>query len=175
MKDLHEELRERIFAALMGALAVALPQVFHLVGLGATFLPMHLPILLAGFVARAGLAASVGLLAPLLSFLIVGMPPAPLLPVMMVELAVLGGAAALLHRRLRLPVWVALPGAIAARVGVSFALLSLLGDLLRLPRFESAAAWLLTGTPGVLLQLVAVPLALRALQRRRAARPASAP
>ena len=78
--------------------AVALPQIFHLMGavsglgtsLGETFLPMHLPILAVGLLAGpwAGLAA--GALAPLVSFGLTGMPAAAMLPFMMSELAVYG-------------------------------------------------------------------------------------
>ncbi|HOQ28009.1 MAG TPA: ECF transporter S component [Armatimonadota bacterium] len=158
--------REKVLAALMGALAVALPQAFHLVGLGSLFLPMHLPVALAGFVVRPGLAASVGVLAPVLSTLITGMPPVPLVPVMAAELATLGAVASLLARKLRLPVWVALPGAIAARMAVTALLITVAGRWLGLPPKMTAAGWIAGGAPGILLQLVAVPLALRLLRER---------
>lgn len=161
-----EDGREKILAALMGALALALPQAFHLVGLGSFFLPMHLPVALAGFVVRPGLAASVGVLAPVLSTLITGMPPVPLVPLMAAELATLGAVASLLARGLRLPVWVALPGAIGARMVVTALLITVAGQWLGLPSKTTAAAWIASGAPGILLQLVAVPLALRLLRER---------
>ncbi|MDH7570365.1 MAG: ECF transporter S component [Armatimonadota bacterium] len=160
--------RERVLAALMGALAIALPQAFHLVGLGAVFLPMHLPVALAGMMVRPGLAAAIGVLAPVLSFFIAGMPPAPLVPLMAVELAVLGSVGALLRRRLGLPVWAAVPGAVVARVAVTFLVITLLGGYLRLPRVESAAAWVAAGLPGIVLQLIAVPAAVQLLRQRGA-------
>jgi hypothetical protein len=148
--------RERVLAALMGALAIALPQAFHLVGLGAVFLPMHLPVALAGMMVRPGLAAAIGVLAPVLSFFIAGMPPAPLVPLMAVELAVLGSVGALLR------------GAVVARVAVTFLVITLLGGYLRLPRVESAAAWVAAGLPGIVLQLIAVPAAVQLLRQRGA-------
>ncbi len=170
-----DEGRQRVLAGLMGALAIALPQVFHLVGLGSTFLPMHIPVLLAGFVVRPGLAATVGLLAPVVSMLVTGMPPAPMVPLLVAELAALGAAASLLHRRLRVPVWVALPGAIAARAAVTVMLVSLVGERLGFPpQLRSAAAVLALGLPGVGLQLVAVPAGLRLMRRRGMVRPGDA-
>ena len=140
-----DEGRQRVLAGLMGALAIALPQVFHLVGLGSTFLPMHIPVLLAGFVVRPGLAATVGLLAPVVSMLVTGMPPAPMVPLLVAELAALGAAASLLHERLGFP-----------------------------PQLRSAAAVLALGLPGVGLQLVAVPAGLRLMRRRGMVRPGDA-
>ena len=57
------------------ALCVIVPFLFHLVGLGAIFLPMFLPILLAGFLIEFRFALLVGLLGPLTSSLTTGMPP----------------------------------------------------------------------------------------------------
>ena len=83
-------------SAIVGA--VALPQVFHLLGavsglgtaLGETFLPMHLPILLVGLLAGPYAGAISGLFSPLFSFALSGMPGAAMLPFMMIELCVYG-------------------------------------------------------------------------------------
>ncbi len=84
--------------------AVALPQVFHLLGmmsglgtaLGETFLPMHLPILLVGLLAGPYAGAVAGLLSPLASFALTGMPTSAMLPFMMLELCVYGLTSGLL-------------------------------------------------------------------------------
>ncbi len=84
--------------------AVALPQVFHLLGavsglgtaLGETFLPMHLPILFVGLLAGPYAGAVAGLLSPLLSFALTGMPTGAMLPFMMIELCVYGLTSGLL-------------------------------------------------------------------------------
>lgn len=97
------------FAAVV--LAVALPQLFHLMGavsgfdtsLGEAFLPMHLPIMLAGLLAGPYSAALAGAAAPLLSFLLSGMPGAVLLPFMCIELCVYGLSSGLL-RSAKMPV-----------------------------------------------------------------------
>lgn len=74
--------------------AVALPQLFHVIGavsgqgtmLGVAFLPMHLPIIFVGLIAGPAVGAIAGAAAPLASFLLSGMPMLAMLPLMMVEL-----------------------------------------------------------------------------------------
>lgn len=90
--------------------AIALPQLFHVMGaasglgiaLGEAFLPMHLPIILAGLLCGPYAAALSGAAAPLLSALLTGMPKAVMLPFMCIELCVYGLAAGLL-RNAKLP------------------------------------------------------------------------
>ena len=99
------------FAAVTAiAAAVALPQVFHLLGmlsglgtaLGETFLPMHLPILLVGLLAGPYAGAVAGFLSPLASFALTGMPTGAMLPFMMIELCVYGLTSGLM-RNAKLP------------------------------------------------------------------------
>lgn len=95
-------------AAVIGA--VAMPQLFHVMGsvsglgtmLGETFLPMHLPIILVGLLAGPYAGAISGLLGPLCSFALSGMPGAAMLPFMMIELCSYGLFAGLL-RNVKLP------------------------------------------------------------------------
>ena len=90
-------------AAIIGAVAV--PQVFHVLGaasglgtsLGEAFLPMHLPIILVGLLAGPYAGAIAGLLGPLASFALSGMPGAVMLPFMMIELCGYGLSAGLLR------------------------------------------------------------------------------
>lgn len=87
-------------AAILAAVAasVALPQIFHAAGaltgtgnsLGSAFLPMHLPVLLAGFTCGPVVGLAAGLLSPVISFAVSGMPTAAVLPFMIIELAVYG-------------------------------------------------------------------------------------
>ena len=74
--------------------AVALPQLFHVIGavsgqgtaLGVAFLPMHLPIIFIGLIAGPAVGTIAGAAAPLMSFLLSGMPMLAMLPFMMIEL-----------------------------------------------------------------------------------------
>lgn len=90
--------------------AVAVPQVFHVIGavsglgtsLGETFLPMHLPIILVGLMAGPVAGGVAGLLGPLASFALTGMPTSVMLPFMMVELCIYGLSAGLL-KNIKMP------------------------------------------------------------------------
>lgn len=85
--------------------AVALPQIIHLIGahtgsgssLGELLLPMHLPIILAGLLCGPYAAGIAGALAPILSFLLTGMPAAAMLPFMAIELCAYGFFAGVLR------------------------------------------------------------------------------
>jgi len=87
------------------AVSVALSAIFHAAGAnGVMFLPMHLPILLLGFLAGAKYAAGAGFVTPfLVSFIPIagrpfGMPPIfPIATAMSLELATFGAVAGLLY------------------------------------------------------------------------------
>ncbi len=91
--------------ALMLAFGIILPQLFHLTGIsqaGEVFLPMHIPVLLTGFVIGREYGLAVGALTPLISHLITGMPGTMRLPFMVGELAVYGLVSGLLYHNARL-------------------------------------------------------------------------
>lgn len=147
--------------------AVALPQIFHALGavsgfgtaLGETFLPMHLPIILVGLLAGpyAGIAA--GLLGPLCSFALSGMPAVGMLPFIMIELAVYGLSAGL-FQNIKLPtlgkvVTVQLAGRVIRAAAILIAVYGLHSTSV-----QTAVIWnsILKGLPGLVLQWGLLPL-----------------
>jgi len=163
-------------AAMLLALGVLLPQVFHVFGpdAGKLFLPMHIPALLAGLM--LGMPGSaVGLLIPPLSFLITGMPAVPLVFLMVVELGFYGLASGVFNKLLRsrergsLPriVLAVLLAQLCGRAAYAIMLL-LFGTLLGLrgvPGPEAVLTAVSIGWPGVLIQLALVPALVRALHK----------
>ena len=98
-------------AGLFIAFGIVLPMMFHAVGLGSTFLPMHIPVLLSGFVLDAPIAAVVGAMTPFLSSMMTGMPPAfPVMPYMVFELATYGFMTSFLYRKIKQNVYISLIG-----------------------------------------------------------------
>ena len=92
MKKLHK----LILTAFFIAIAVLLPSVFHLFpGSGAIFLPMHIPVLLCGFICNPYYGAVCGIVSPVLSHLLTGMPAAAALPGMIFELTAYGALSGL--------------------------------------------------------------------------------
>lgn len=163
-------------SALLIAIAVLLPQFVHLIAgraLGSVLLPMHLPVLLAGFIfgrskKAAGLffVLSVATAAPLLSFLATGMPLPPTLWLMLIELPSYGIMCALLYGKTK-KVYLSLAAAlIAGRLAYALALL-VGGKVLGLDLPGASAVWtaFITGLPGIAIQLVLVPVIIKALER----------
>ena len=77
----------------MTAFAILLPQAFHLTGIpqsGQIFLPMHIPVLISGFVLGPVFGLFIGVLSPIISSLLTGMPDSFRLPFMIAELASYG-------------------------------------------------------------------------------------
>ena len=69
------DLRAISRAAVVTALGLVLPPIFHALHLGHVFLPMYLPILGGAFLLPVRWAVAVGAATPLLSCLATGMPP----------------------------------------------------------------------------------------------------
>lgn len=157
--------RQLIQTALLIALGLILPMIFHSLGLGKAFLPMHLPALLAGFLLGPASGLCVGLLTPLLSSLLTGMPvlSPPIAFLMMGELGIYGLMGGLMYKRWHFNVYCSLLVAIAAG-RLTFGLLgSSLMPLLGfkpIPVFNLFTVGLLEAIPGVILQLVVVPIAV---------------
>ena len=67
MKQSHT--KNLVLTAFCIALCIVLPMAFHAIGAGATFLPMHIPVLLCGLLCGWPFGAACGLIGPLLSSL----------------------------------------------------------------------------------------------------------
>ncbi len=146
------------------ALCIIVPILFHFIGAGAMFLPMFLPILLAGFLIEFPLAILVGLLGPWISALITGMPPIfPTALIMSVEGLTAAGIVSYLYHKKELPFWICLIfGILMERVSLvimGFTIAPLLG----LPGKLFSIYKLTESLPGVLLQLILIPIILKML------------
>lgn len=162
--------------AMCAALCVLLPMAFHaLQNAGAIFLPMHIPVLLCGLICGAPYGLICGLLGPLLSHLLTGMPPMGKLLLMMMELACYGALCGLFMRAVRVEkpltkIYIALFAALlSGRILVG--MLRGVYALLFVPGSFTPAMWasgyFVTGLPGLMIQVVLVPILVRALQRAR--------
>ena len=155
---------EATFILLTVVCAVVLPQFFHAAGLllgvggklGQIFLPMYIPVLIIGFYRGPVTGAIAGLLSPIVSFLITGMPSSVLLPFITIELIATGMLAGVFSES-KLPAVsrVLLVQVIAKLVRLSaFAISSYLtnGTVSATALFSG----ILTSVPGVVLQLALV-------------------
>lgn len=163
-------------AVLAVVTSVALPQLFHAVGilsgsgnlLGAAFLPMHLPVLLAALLGGPAVGLIAGVASPLISFVLSGMPAAAVLPFMTLELAGYGLAGGLLYKT-KLPVIVKL--LIVQLAGRAVRALAVLAAvyLLGVQTVQVASIWnmVTTALPGIVLQWALIPLLMYRMEGLR--------
>lgn len=163
-----------VVSALMLALALVLPYFTGgIPAIGNLLLPMHLPVLLCGFLCGGGWGAGVGLAAPLLRSLLAGRPEFfPTAFSMAFELAAYGLVSGVLWRKVKHTVPMMYASLVTAMVAgrlvwgaVRFVLAGLTGSSFPFSAFLSGA--LLTAVPGIVAQLVLIPLILIALQKAK--------
>lgn len=166
--------RDLAYCGVLGAAALLLPLVFHLVRLGHVFMPMYLPLVTLAFFVRPWPAAVTALVVPLLSAAVTGMPPLfpPVAPVMALELSAMAAViATVLAWRPAANEWLLLAAVLALGRVLNVALVYGFSLLLELPAGFLAGLSFLAGWPGVVLMLLVVPPVVRAT-RVRARRPA---
>ena len=163
-------------SALCLALAYVLPFFTgQIPQIGAMLAPMHIPVLLCGFLCGWPWGLAVGALAPLTRSLILGMPKLfPSAVCMCFELAVYGAVAGLLYRllpRKKGYIYVALLGAMAAGRLVwgtaMWVCMGLTGGSFTLAAFMAGAVT--NAIPGIVLQIVLIPVLVMVLERSAAA------
>lgn len=166
-------IRHLTYAAICLALCLVLPFLTgQIPQIGSALCPMHLPVLLAGFICGPWWAAAVGLVAPLLRHLIFGMPPILTAIAMAFELLTYGIVSGLLYRLLPKKtgyIYLSLIGAmIVGRVVWGVVQVIILG--LSGSPFTWAAFWagaIANAIPGIIVQLVLIPLLVMALKKAR--------
>lgn len=163
--------KKLVLTAFFIALGLLLPQLAHLVySAGNVLLPMHLPVFLCGMVCGWPYGLLCGLVVPFLSSLLTGMPPLfPVAVAMALELSAYGAVSGFLYRRLCWNVYASLAVAMLAGravLGAANALFyGMSGKAYGLAAFLTGA--FATALPGIVLQLVLVPLIVTALVQAR--------
>ncbi len=165
--------KKLVLTSLFIALGVVLPQAFHAIpNAGSIFLPMHIPVLLSGYVVGPIFALICGVLTPLLSSLIFSMPPAAILPSMLCELAIYGLMVGLLSKVVKVnnmvvKTYLVLIGSmLCGRIayGILNALIFRAGSY-------SLQAWLsaafVTALPGIVIQMIVIPALVIGLKKAR--------
>ncbi len=160
-----------VMTGLCIAIGIVLPMAFHSVpNAGSVILPMHIPVLLCGLICGPIYGLAAGILTPALSSLLTQMPPMAYLPSMLCELALYGLVAGLAIRLIQTKsnaanVYLSLVAAmLCGRViyGIVNALIFQAGKY-------SMELWVtasfVTALPGIIIQLVAIPVLVLLLQK----------
>ena len=170
----NQNTKKLAYAALFLALCLVLPMLTgQIPQIGSMLLPMHIPVLLCGLVCGWQYGAAVGFVAPLLRSVLFGMPPMyPIAIAMAFELATYGAVAGFMYRKVQhtLPMIYAtlVTSMVAGRLvwgAVRFVLAGLSGSGFPFSAFLSGAV--LTAVPGIVAQLILIPLIVAALQKAK--------
>ena len=163
--------KKLVFTAACAALCLVLPMAFHSVpNAGSIFLPMHIPVLLCGLICGWPYGFVCGLIGPAISSL-TGMPPLAILPSMMVECAAYGAVTGLMMKFVRtkhttVDLYISMVTAmVLGRViaGLAKAWIFAPGT----PAFAWVTTSLVTGVPGIVIQLLVMPAVVFALTKAR--------
>ncbi|HEY8350334.1 MAG TPA: ECF transporter S component [Clostridia bacterium] len=137
---------------------------------GSMLLPMHIPVLLCGFVCGWPYGLAVGFITPLFRYMLFGMPPMPNALAMAFELAVYGFCTGLFYKLLpkkNVFVYVALIiSMIFGRIIwgiVSLVIYGLSDKAFTWQMFAAGAV--VNAIPGIILQVVIIPPIIIALKR----------
>lgn len=164
--------KKMVFAAVCLALCMVLPFLTgQIPQIGKALSPMHIPVLLCGFIAGPWYAAAVGAIAPLLRFAMFGMPQLfPTGLAMCFELAAYGALSGVFYGLLPKKPWSVYASLIAAMLGgrivwgiVTAILLSASDSPFTWAAF--IAGGFTNAVPGIILHIVLVPVIVLALER----------
>ena len=165
--------KKLVYSAMCLALCLVLPFLTgQIPEVGSMLLPMHIPVLLSGFLCGGGWGAAVGFTAPLLRHLIFSMPPMPGCISMAFELAAYGLVTGLLYKWLGRGIKSIYGSLLCAMVagrlvwGVAqMAIMGLSGGSFPLSTFVAGAVT--SAIPGIVLQLVLLPVLVKALEKAK--------
>ncbi len=173
-KTTRDRIRDLALAAMFLALGLVLPfATAQLREFGNMLLPMHIPVLLCGLICGWQYGGLVGFVCPLLRFSLFGMPPMPLGIGMAFELCAYGAIVGYLYGHSKWKCVFSLYRSliiamIGGRVVWGVARVIMVGAA-NIPfgweAFLSGA--LLTAIPGIVLQLILIPVIMVALDRAK--------
>ena len=172
---INPKLKNLVLTAMFLAIGLVLPFLTgQIPEIGAMLCPMHIPVLLCGFICGWPWGLAVGFVAPLLRSLILGMPPLfPKAFCMAFELATYGAISGLMHKLLpRKKPYVYCSLIIAMIVGrlvwgaAMFVCMGLNGGSFTFAAFLAGA--ITNAIPGIVVQLVLIPVLVMFLDNSKA-------
>ena len=170
----RNEIQNLAASAICLALCMLLPLLAgQIPQFGNALSPMHIPVLLCGFICGPWYATAIGAAAPLLRFLMFGMPPVmPVGIAMCFELAAYGAMAGILYRVFpKKPAFVYVSLIIAMVLGravwgiAMWMLSSVAGTQFTWELFMTGA--FINAVPGIILHIAVIPVLVMALKRVR--------
>ncbi len=170
----NNKITKMVLSALFLAIAYVLPFFTgQIPEIGAMLCPMHIPVLLCGFICGWPWGILVGLIAPLLRSVALGMPPMfPTAICMAFELMVYGGVSGILHKvfpKKKVYIFLSLVIAmILGRIvwgGAMYICMGIKGGAFTLSAFFAGAV--ANAIPGIILQIILIPAIIILLQKAK--------
>ena len=156
--------KKMILASFFIAVGLILPMIFHTVNLSGTiFSPMHLPVMLGGFLLGPVYGAAIGIITPVLSSILTGMPPLmPVMPMMALELLGYGFMSGLLFSKTK-KIYVSLIvsiifGRLCSMLAAFILSLTVAPQISPIPYVLSGV---INGLPAIVIQLVLIPILVK--------------
>ena len=152
---------------LLSGIGIALPRIFHVLAganAGQTLLPMHIAVLIAALIFGGISASIVAGSSIIFNYLLTGMPTIERLPYMLIELVIYAVLLSVLNKKFN-PYISLIATIILGRVlyaGILFVAINGLG----LPTYGiSVIDSIVTGLPGILVQLICVPFIAKTIKK----------
>lgn len=168
----NENVKNVVNAALCLALCMVLPFLTgQIPQIGSALSPMHIPVLICGFICGWPYGLVIGFIAPLLRFMLFGMPPVfPTGIAMAFELAAYGTATGILYKKLPKTIsgiYISLIGSmLTGRIVWGIAMTVIAGVSQAQFSFQAfLAGAFLNAVPGIICHLILVPVIIIALQK----------
>ena len=153
---------------LLSGIGVALPRIFHVLAgatAGATYLPMHIAVLIAALTFGVISGSFVAGISIIFSYLLTGMPSLARLPYMLIELLIYSVLLGLFNKRLNTYISLILSLVIGRIIyaGILFIAGNLLGY--NLAGISNVLEAVKTGIPGILIQLAFIPFIANSIRK----------
>ncbi len=152
---------------LLSGIGVALPRIFHVLAgtsAGATFLPMHIAVLIAALTFGITSSTIVAGSSIVCSYLLTGMPSLARLPYMLIELIIYAILLSVLNKKFNL--YVSLVATIILGRMLYAGVLAVAINVLGLPTYGiSVIESIKVGLPGIIIQLMFVPFIAKAIKK----------
>lgn len=164
----NKKVKYIVGTTLLSVIGIALPRVFHIIAgstAGATFLPMHIAVLIAALTFGITSSTIVAGSSIVCSYLLTGMPTLARLPYMLIELVIYAILLGIFNKKFNS--YISLIATIVlGRIlyaGVLFAAINVIG----LPTYGiSVIESIKVGIPGIIIQLACVPVIAKIMNER---------
>jgi len=163
----NKKIKYIVGTVLLTALGIILPRIFHVLAgssAGATFLPMHIAVLIAGltFGLISGSIVAGGSI--VFSYLLTGMPALARLPYMLIELLIYAILISVLNKKFNS--YISLIATIIIGRIIYAGILAIAINGLGLPTYGiSVIESIKVGLPGIIIQLICVPFIAKAIKK----------